>query len=339
MVDKIQFVKDAADFTSYLNSNQLFISYFTASWCGPCQAIKPKVEELYSKYTNVEVAKVDLDSNQQLAQQYGITAVPTLIFFHKQKQDGQVRGANLGEIQSKFDSLSKLEPNATRNGNGTGGASSGALKKTGIYKEVGGFLPGSDYEILNGAVDFSGYEALNILPFKKSKGDSKVLVKLVDDGKEVQDSTVLTDADSQGIIYLPFLNTVKVYSLLVKLKPGNKLEFSGDSEVDEDEADELQFPKTLKIWKNLTSVISFDDANSNNNYDHVEEIDGSKISSEGNWYEIKLKFVKFQNTKSLSIFIDGDDEDNHTIIEKLIIVGISGEARAQQTLSQEEHSH
>jgi len=57
----------------------LTIKYFTASWCGPCKMFGPIVDKAISE-TGVSIQKVDVDSNKDLALQYGVMSVPTLIF-------------------------------------------------------------------------------------------------------------------------------------------------------------------------------------------------------------------------------------------------------------------
>ena len=53
---------------------------FSATWCGPCQKIAPIVEQLAEEFSGrAKVAKVDVDTNQELATQYGIMSVPTLL--------------------------------------------------------------------------------------------------------------------------------------------------------------------------------------------------------------------------------------------------------------------
>jgi thiol-disulfide isomerase/thioredoxin len=57
-------LKTLQDFNSFINSpTPLSIVYFTAVWCGPCQAIKPYVEKLAQESTNLAIGKVDVDKN------------------------------------------------------------------------------------------------------------------------------------------------------------------------------------------------------------------------------------------------------------------------------------
>lgn len=64
---------------------------FYAEWCGPCKMIEPIVEEL-ARETDAVVAKVDIDANQQLAAQYQVRGVPTLLLFANGQLVEQVVG-------------------------------------------------------------------------------------------------------------------------------------------------------------------------------------------------------------------------------------------------------
>ncbi len=61
-----------------INDNKILIVDFFATWCGPCKMLSPVLEEISKEVT---VVKIDVDKHEQLARDYGIMSVPTLIFF------------------------------------------------------------------------------------------------------------------------------------------------------------------------------------------------------------------------------------------------------------------
>ena len=52
---------------------------FTASWCGPCKSLAANLEWLQSEYPLPNIEKVDIDENPELATQYGVRGVPTMV--------------------------------------------------------------------------------------------------------------------------------------------------------------------------------------------------------------------------------------------------------------------
>ena len=67
---------------------------FWAIWCGPCKAIAPVIEEIATEYENkIKVGKVDVDQNQNIAMQFGVRSIPTLLLIKNGKVANQIVGA------------------------------------------------------------------------------------------------------------------------------------------------------------------------------------------------------------------------------------------------------
>lgn len=90
-----------------MQSQNLVMVDFWATWCGPCKIIAPVVEELAKEYEGkVTFTKVNTDENTDLATRYNIRGIPTLMFFKEGKVMDQVVGAvPKAQLKSKIDSL------------------------------------------------------------------------------------------------------------------------------------------------------------------------------------------------------------------------------------------
>ena len=78
---------------------------FWAVWCGPCRMIAPTVEELAKEYAGkLKVCKLNTDENPEVATQYKIMGIPTIIFFKNGEKVDQVVGAvPKSQLQAKVD--------------------------------------------------------------------------------------------------------------------------------------------------------------------------------------------------------------------------------------------
>lgn len=95
------------NFESLKNGEQPLVVDFWATWCGPCRAISPIVEEIASEYEGkAEVVKCNVDDCDEIAAQYGIRSIPTLLFFKSgQVVDRLVGAAPKATITEKIDAI------------------------------------------------------------------------------------------------------------------------------------------------------------------------------------------------------------------------------------------
>ena len=93
--------------TQVKGSSDVYVVDFWAPWCGPCRMMGPILEEFATKQTKIKVAKVNVDDNQDLAHEFGITGIPTIIIFNKGKEEQRISGlVQLGTLEKKVEAYS-----------------------------------------------------------------------------------------------------------------------------------------------------------------------------------------------------------------------------------------
>ena len=70
----------------------VFVDFY-ATWCGPCQATAPVIDQISEERSDVSFIKIDVDKNGQLASQYNIFSIPTFVIFNQGKVVSQFTGA------------------------------------------------------------------------------------------------------------------------------------------------------------------------------------------------------------------------------------------------------
>ncbi len=95
------------NFESLKNGDKPLVVDFWATWCGPCRAIAPVVAELAEEYDGkIVVGKCDVEENDDIAMEFGIRNIPTLLFIKNgEVVDRLVGGQSKSAIQKKFETL------------------------------------------------------------------------------------------------------------------------------------------------------------------------------------------------------------------------------------------
>ena len=75
-------ILDSESFKDYINSEEKVIVDFYADWCGPCRAMNPLLEQVDSKNPG-KIAKINVDQEPEIASQFGIRSIPTMLVFQK----------------------------------------------------------------------------------------------------------------------------------------------------------------------------------------------------------------------------------------------------------------
>ena len=111
---------------STIEDNEIVLIDFWADWCGPCKSFAPTYEKVSGEYENIVFAKVDTEAHQELAAQFQIRSIPTLVVFKDQigifsqpgalPEDalrdliGQIEGLNMDEVRKEIADQEAAEP-------------------------------------------------------------------------------------------------------------------------------------------------------------------------------------------------------------------------------------
>ena len=96
----INTVANLAEFKQLVAGPTPVLVDFSAQWCGPCKAIFPVLTKLAAANEEITFVKIDVDEHPDVAQQYGVTAMPTFMLFKAGEKKGEMKGANASGLKN-----------------------------------------------------------------------------------------------------------------------------------------------------------------------------------------------------------------------------------------------
>lgn len=85
------------NFNELIKEGMVLIDFY-ATWCGPCKLLSPVLEDFAKENEDIKIVKIDVDQNQDLAVQFGVMSVPTLILFN----DGDKKSVKNGFLPKEL---------------------------------------------------------------------------------------------------------------------------------------------------------------------------------------------------------------------------------------------
>lgn len=84
-------IKSAAQFAEEIKGDKVLVDFY-ATWCGPCKMVAPIIEQVAAEHPELKVLKVDVDENGDIAMQYKVVSIPTMLYIEK----GEIVRSRLG---------------------------------------------------------------------------------------------------------------------------------------------------------------------------------------------------------------------------------------------------
>ncbi|KAF5963332.1 thioredoxin-like protein [Fusarium bulbicola] len=299
-------------FDSVLKSSRIVIADFYADWSDTSNQIAPIYERFAKDVAQpnlITLVKVNSDNQPELSQEYKITNPPTFIVFADGKQVDQVQGADPQKLK---DTLMKIPALATSLNEKTARENAGSASDGPSWK---GMEAPRGYNDITDQIELRDLEVLNA---DESAGTVRVLFdgskpSGLGNGKGTSKDYVQSGADDQLLLYIPFQSIVKLHTLqLTSLPPKD----------DED----VMRPGNIHLYINRTHNLDFNEA------DDTEPTQAIEISPE-DWNEegtvsLSLRYVKFQKTSSLVIYVQQGEGDGETVrLDRVRLIGEAGAKR------------
>ncbi|KAM0296263.1 hypothetical protein HYE67_009051 [Fusarium culmorum] len=308
MSEHLAVISSKSQFDSLLKSSRIVVADFYADWCGPCKQIAPLYESLaitLSRPNLVTFAKINSDEQAELSQEYSVSTLPTFLVFRDGKEIDKVQGADPNKLKAIIQKLvTEVDSLGESSGSGSGdGANWKGAEAPRGYSDITDQIELRDLEVLNADEAAGGVRVL----FEGSKPSG------LGNGKGTSKDYVQSGADDQLLLYVPFQSIVKLHTLqLTSLPPKD----------DED----VMRPGNVHLYINRTHNLDFSEADDTDPTQAIE-IGPEDWNADGT-VNLSLRYVKFQKTSSLVIYVQQGEGDGETVrLDRVRLIGEAGAKR------------
>ena len=94
-------------FNDIITNNKLVVVDFFATWCGPCRALSPYIDELATNHHHILFAKANIEETPIMANELNVKSLPCVIIFENGKEINRVVGFNKAKLQAIIENLSE----------------------------------------------------------------------------------------------------------------------------------------------------------------------------------------------------------------------------------------
>ncbi|KAK7416308.1 Thioredoxin-like protein 1 [Neonectria magnoliae] len=296
-------------FDNLLKSSRIVVADFHADWCGPCKQIAPFYETLSESLSipnAVTFVKINSDDQSDISKEYSVSALPTFLVFRDAKVIEKVQGADPRKLQAVIQKLAtEVESLGESSGSGSGGQWKGAEIPRG-YSDITDQIEVKGCELLNADEEFGPVKVLfeSSKPGALDKGKAKASTK----------DFVQSGADDQLLLYIPLQGIVKVHTIQITSLPP------------QDEDDAPMRPAIIHIYINRPQNLDFSEAD-DTEPTQIIELSAEDWNADGT-ANLSLRFVKFQKTSSLILYVQQGDGDGETVrLDRVKLIGEAGTKR------------
>ncbi|KAG9257017.1 PITH domain-containing protein [Emericellopsis atlantica] len=301
-------ITSSQQFKDLLRSSTLVVADFYADWCAPCKQIAPVYESLAKSLSRpgaLAFAKVNTENNSDISAQYHVTALPTFLVFRGGKVEDTVQGADPTKlkniVQKLLSEVESMGEASGSGGSGSGGQWLGADVPRG-YREITDEVEVRNCEILNADEDAGTVKTL--FETQKPTGFEKA---------STSRDYVQSGADDQLLLYIPFQSTVKLHTLQITSLPAE-----GD--------DAPARPGVVRLFINRPQNMDFSEADDSEPTQAIEL--GPNDWNANGTANIPLRFVKFQKTNTVIVYVQRGDGEAETVrVDRLRLIGEAGAKR------------